>query len=669
MPRGSDRSRDRDREIANFWSRMIRAGLEARKKYTSTAKEVEEYLGHEHKSLFESAATRNHYMKFDGTSAVTVPKIAQMRNTLGPRLYQTKPVRTITPRTDDGVMLALSNVLEAYINYTVRETKFVKQLRRSIDDGIVRGRAYLAQGLDPVRDVVTSSYVSSLDVVFDPDFLDIDDAKWVAIRRVEPFWETKRRVTEKWRTRDLAKRVASDGQHLGSDSEDIKERKAVSTDLVTYWVILSKMGRGFRGMSEDKRRRNDDKDFVRLEIVLDHRVPIAEGDWDVPLYLDKEWPLSHVDLVEGIDRHYPDSIAAQVLGSQKAIDLISSLRMSSVKNRDRMIAFIDSAMLGKTQLHQFKHGTAADMIAVDVPTGKTLGDILMIPNFGEGSREAFMERQFHIQQIETTTGITDALHGGQEAQAKERSATASQIRSDAANARISDLKHRIEEFTTDSARKEALLVRLLLDVEDVDPIVRTSDIGMFYVSVEVPGGASVPVRNTDRENKGGGLTLEDLSPQASNFFPDPQAAFQSAQELWQEMLETDDPRVIELVQNLMVRGMNEEQQVPNAISVDVVTVETVWDATAGISPAELMREFSYELQTGSGNKITKEAEQANAQNLVQTALPTALQMGDVETANKIMKIRDDAFDVAEDNRVTFTPPPPPPEQQQGQAPQ
>lgn len=675
MPRGKKdkglagvdpKTRIRDNELADFWTTLINRGLDAKKNYTATAKLVETYLGTDHSALYQDT----NFMDFKGSSAVTIPKIAQMRNTLGPRLYQTKPVRTITPRTEDGVMLGLARCLEATLNYTVRECNFKKQLRRSIDDGLIRGRGFLFQDIEPVRGMPTSRFVSSMDVVFDPDFEEIEDAKWIAFRCSEPLWETKRRVTEKWRTKNLG-RDADITTHKGPDDKR-ESKESISSDQVTYWRVFSKMGAGFRGM-EKSSRRDDTKDFVYLEIVLDHEVPLAEGPWEVPFYLDKDWPLSHFDPIDPVGTGWPDSIGGQVLGSQQAIDLLSSLRLSSCKNRDRTLLIGDKDLMDPLAIHTLRHGTAADFIGLSLNQGKTLADVVMPINFGVGSQESLVEREYHTQQIEVTTGVTDALHGGQEAGAKDRSATASQIRSDAANARVSDLRDRVETFHADAARKEAIITRLMLDAEDISPIVRAGQINLYWVHVEVPGASHVRVRDVrpkEEREKGPGpeLTLEDLSPQASNFFQDPMQAMQAAVTLLQEMMASNDPRVISLAASIMgpadpMTGMALDVDpmtgLPPSIFVDVVTPEIVWEATAGISAEELVREFSYELAAGSGHQLNKEAMQQNADYLVQTVMPSAMSVfqasGDPEVLNRIMEIRNNAFDVPQEQRIQFKP--------------
>lgn len=669
---------DRNQIIANFWTARIRAGLKAKEQYSATAREVVDYFKANHQTLFEDPATRQHFMDFRGSAAISVPKIAQMRNSLGPRLYMAKPVRTITPMTDDGVMRGLALVLRAYLNYTVRESKFAKQMRKAIDDSLLRGRGLLQQVWDPIRQIVTSEYVSSKDFIFDPDYEEIENAKWIAIRYREPFWETERRIQDQWRLEDLKPKtqVQDESKAVKDNSYDDPKnpdapKVAKSNDTLEYWVVLSKMGYGFRGSGvEGAERFKDDQDYCRLEIVLDHGVPIAEGEWEVPLYLDRDWPISHCDMIETIDSGWPESISGQVLPCQKGVDLYTSLNLTSNKNRNRMIMFVDSECFDKAAHNQLRNGTSADMIVANLRPGYKLTDAVHVPQFGQGSTlESANERAFLLEQIEATTGVTTALHGGEEQAAKDRSATATQTRVSAAQDRVADLKQKVEELATDTARKEAIATRLLLDAEDVSRIVRPSQIGLYYVKVETAGGVVVPVRDTrpeaERENarkKPGPLTLEDIDPAASTYFDAPEQAQEACFALWNEMQMTEDPRIVELAAELG-QEIAEEDGLPVGISFDLVSVDRVWEDTAGITPEELMRELSYEIQTGSGQKVDKAAEQANAEALVQTALPAALGMGDIGAANAILEIRDEAHEVPPEKRVRFSPPPAPEQQE------
>jgi hypothetical protein len=670
-------SKDRDRKIADFWSRRIRAGLKAKSEYDSIAEEVMDFFKSDHARLYEDMATRQHFMDFQGSACLSIPKIAQMRNALGPRLYHAKPTRTVTPSTDDGVMRGLALSLRRYLNYTVREAKFAKQHRKAIDDGLLRGRGLLMVTWDDVRKVVTSRYVSSQDFVFDPDFDDIEDAAWIAIRMREPFWKTERRVTEKWRIRDLKAKVERSDTHAPRENTESRASTgpevAGSAEVLEYWIVLSKMGKGFRGADmTDGERFDDSEDYCRLEIVLDHGVPIAEGKWDIPLYLDKDWPVAYFDPIETLDSRWPESPGGQILPLQKGVDLYTSLNLVANKNRNRIVVLGDARLEAKIQ-SQLRNGTSADYLSVDLPPGMSLESLVKVLDFGGGSTlESAGEREFLLAQMEATTGVTNAITGAEEQDAKDRSATASQMRLSAADARVADFKQKVEEFSTDIARKEALTVRLMLDVEDVSRIVRPQDINLYYVRIEPPGGAVVPVRDTRTEEErlkqpvGKILTLEQISPSAATYFNTPQEAFEAASIAWMDMQESEDPRVIQLAADLASQGLTVDDQLPMGVYFDAVDVERVWLDTAGITAEELMRELSWEIATGSGLKIDKAQERANADNLVQTVMPNAMAAGDVNAANQIMQIRDEAYEVPPDQRVQLSPPPPPTQQSGGE---
>lgn len=668
MPRNGP-ARERHRRVANWWKDRIKAALKVKEDYEATAEDVLCYFKADHGALYTSPEIAEGFMNFSGSATVSVPKVAQMRNALGPRLYLAKPVRTVTPATQDGVMLGLAKCLDAYLNYTPRETKLVREIRQAIDDGLIRGRAILETVLDPRLDVITSRYLPSRDLVFDPDFSSIAEAEWIAIRRRQALWRVERRVGEKWRIKGLAGAIKGSSGDRDSDVEvrDEDDDVSSSNDVVETWTILSKMGVGPRGYSYPGERDKDEEDFVRLEIVLCHEVPLAEGPWEIPYYLDADWPVAHVDFVETLHSPWPQSIMGQVLSLQKAVDLLSSARLTSCKNRDRVLIAGDAKLEAKVQ-QRIRSGTDAEYLAVELQNpAERISDKIVAIDLGTGSPETGIERQFLLEQMEATTGVTPIITGADPTEAKDRSATATNTRAEASESRVADLKQKVEELCTDAARHEAICVRLMLDHEEVGKFVKPSDIGMFYVDIALPGGVSVPIRDTrsaDERKQGEDLsqpvTMELIYPPAANYFVDVASVADLLAEVAAAIMDHDDPRVLELgSQILRPENMDPETGLPNTIRVGVVSAERVWLDTAGISPEELFRELSYEIASGSGQKIDKQAEQMNADYLTQNVLPNALTMGDVMTANQIMQVRDDAYDVPKDKRVQFQPPPPP----------
>lgn len=672
----SGRSRARSQLLATGWTRALRAGKEVKKDYDRAASEVRSYLKSDHSKLYKQASENFH--DFTSGALMSVPKLAQMRGALGPRLAVAEPRRTVIPRSKDPVMIGMSRLIGAYLTYTASEVDFAKTMRRAIGDGLEAGRMVLRQTWDEVKGIVTPVFLRSEDLLFDPDFTSIEDGSWIAIRHREPLWQLKRRIPEKqkWRLKNLDNDGYEGGQTIGQDrdmdgvdSDRTDEPQQGTTTIVEWWEILSRMGAGFRLAGVDGKNYDDKKDFVRLGVVLGHDCLIEEGEWDVPLYLDRMYPIAFEDFVEDTIDHWPQSPGGQVLSLQRGVDLLTSLRMTSCKNRDRTLILIDSELQGAAQ-QELQKGSSAGFIPIKLPSGKTLDTVTKVIDFGQGSVESALERDFLLKEMEVTLGTTSMVTGAQDTQAADRSATATQVRNAAAEVRTADLETRVQSLMKTSARNEALMIRLFLKEDQVTPFVKAWDINMFWVKLELPGQAALAVRplkvaeEDEEPDENAPLTLLDVNPGAATYFDTPEGAAAAALQTWEVLQGTTDPRLVQIRDDLFAlsgpMGIP-PGQLPQGLSIALVDAARVWRDTAGLKPEELMREMAYKVEAGKGVKFDKQAERDYAANLMQTVLPVMLQLGDYEGANAIMAMKDDAFEVPVDKRVKLSPPPMPPE--------
>lgn len=688
MPRGSHK---RDQKIQRFWEQRIEAAKKRKQQYTETARDVMSYYKSDHGGLYNDSSVTQGFMKFHEAGVVSVPKIAQMRAALGPRLYYQKPVRNVIPLSDDGVLRGLSRCLEAYLNYTPRESKLLKHFRRAIDDGMLRGRMILETYFDPLLGIVTSRYVSSMDLLIDPDVDCLDDAEWIAFRQREPIWRLKRRIEEQWRLKEIDerfKRVVDEGTdsevHSILDETDPRDDVPDTNYVIESWVVLSKMGPGFRGAHmKDAERYSDKLDYVKLEIAPGALYPLFEGEWDVPYYLDRDWPIASGDFVETLDELWPESIGGQVISLQKAIDLLTSLRLNSCKNRDRVLVAVDADLETKLQ-RRIKHGGPAELLPITLKNpGEDIRQKVHAIDMGTGSPETNAERVYLENIMDVTTGVTPVLSGDDVTSAKDRSAMASSIRADATGTRVQDLKLKVQELCTDAARHEAIAVRLMLGPDEVERVVKFKDIRMFFVQITPPGGAVIPVRrpyNEEEAEEGISperkrITLEDIYPDASTYYDDPVEAIQAAMEVFQALQLSEDPVIMDLLEDLApmqaqtmdgqtVRNVDPETGLPDTITIGLVTPERIWIDTAGLTAEDLMREFGYDIRSGDGIRADKSMEQQNADFMVQSMVPIMLQNMDYEGVNRVLEIRNEAFEIPLDQRVQLQPPPAPPEGQE-----
>ena len=685
----------RDTAVARFWSTRIAAAIEAKKDYAKLAAEVLSYFKAKHTGLYQNEKLKQTVGDLSGMAAISVPKVAQARNALGPHLYMANPQRELKPRGGDKVLLGLARVLEAYVNYTPNEGGLQRQSRKAIDDGILRGRGFLQPYWNDVQQIVSSRYVSSKDVLIDPDVDDLEDAEWIAIRHREPLWRLKQRADKKdlWRFKELSEGkgtggVGNPGGFLSDEDPEVDEtnRAPYTNTLIDYYVVYSKMGSGLRGDDfEDGFERFDDQnDYVRLEIRPDYDKPLFEGEWEIPLYLDDAWPLAPFDPIETLDELWPVSLMGQVLALQMGIDLLSTLQLS----RCKMLAKLLMACKAGTDeevLEQVRHGTEAELLPIKLNSGERLSDVFHVINMGGGIPELREERAYYEKELEAATGVTPALHGASNAGAQDRSATASQMKVDAANARVSDLRNRTEEWQSRVARYEALYARLDLDAEEIAPYVPADTINLFFVRLTFPSGEVVPVREPDlpddeldaRVEALAPLSIQKIDPRAATFFDTSEEAAEAAAGLMEAFLihlegqGDTDPSMRERVQRLVVElgieitGDPETDMQTAAEWVAQVTVEDVWRETESYSASTLAREIGYTVAVGSMQKHDPAREQELVQEEIQQVMPPALQTGNIELANAIWERRNEAAGIPEEDRLPgFAPPPPDPAQQQ-----
>lgn len=670
---------------ARFWTDRIRAGLKAREDYDEIARDVESYFKADHKKTFEDQRIRESFMDMENVVAVSVPKVAQARNALGPHLYPVNPKRTVTAKTDDMVMVGLARVLQEYLNYTPEESGYVREARRGIDDSLLRGRGLLQTYFNETLGIVTSKRVKSIDLVVDPDSESMKDAEWIAIRRFCPLFRLKREARNKdlWRLKGLdrepTKRSSASEFHepITADNQGIGDTYRPTNRMIEVYTVFSKMGSGVRGLdfdgSEKSKTPNDGNDWVQLEIVLDHEFPLSERDWEIPLYLDEAWPVVELDLVETLDELWPVSLMGQVLGLQRAMDLLTTVQLSSCKQRGRVLVFGDASLSEHNQ-QLIRSGPETCFIPVQLQQGERLNERYHVVNMGTISQELRLERDYYEREIEETTGVTKTITGSPSQGSQERSATATQLRSQATSVRLSDMKGRVEEWSARAARQEAIYACLDLDAEDISRYVRTSKINLLFVRIEVAGGAVVPLRDvrTEKEREqdeatgSAPLTMQDLYPMASTFYENDEAGFQEAAQAVmaiQEVL-TDPgahPKAAQIMELAASLEPADENGVSPSIQVSSVTVEDVLRETADLTAQDHMREFGYGLATGS-MAITDNARlQDLSETMIGQVLPVALQTGNFEVVNAIFRNYERVNEVPDEMRLPdFVPPAPPP---------
>lgn len=666
---------DLERRLCAYWQARIQAGLDARQPYEDLARTVSEFMRPSHRELFTGDGPFAE--SFPGLEdVVSVPAAAQVKAALTPRLALLNPTRTVSTTSSDPVMLGLARLLQTYLNHVAREADLADQVNRASDDALQRGKGVLRLCWDEVRKIVVSKYVSSLDLVFDPDATRVEEAQWIAIRHREPYWKVARRLKEEGHEGRLkglhessAKASLARAEVERARSSDDERTPETTTLRVEWWEVLSKFGRGIRGLepADDLPLDSlegyaaaglDEEDFVCLGVAFDHPKFLHEGDWDVPLYDDDDWPITTLQFVDSPDQPWTEGPFGQVIPNAVAADAANSRALGGALHRGRVI-FLCDASQSKDAQEAFKRGEQAVFVPIRLKDGQPLDSVAQIVQLGASPPELAYERAFHLAQIEKVTGTTSYVSGTREEGPIDRSAAATNARADAASTRVGDMQARVRKLLRKASRKEALAVRLFLDESDVAPFVKASDLGLSYLSVQGPAG-ELPVRG---KGKPGKPTLQSIEPSVATYFRTDEEAVQGLIVFLQTLQAAVDPETIALREALggvMLGPDGAPLQIPEGVRIEAVDVRRVWRDTAGISKEEIMRETSYEVGVGGGIEFNSEASRQSADALLQTVLPVVAGTGDYANLNKLLRMRDEAYEVPEDKRFVLSAPPAPP---------
>lgn len=666
-----ERKRRVDAEKARIWTNCIRAGLEAKAEWLEARRDVLSYFNVTHDKFFdESLSQGSTFLNLDRGIQVSVNRAALIRAVIAPHLYQKAPTREVNTTRSDAVSVALSRVLELLLNYSVRESNFTKAVYRLIDDAELAGLGALRTVWDDVYKIVTSVWVPSDRIVVDPAAVTLDDARWIAISTRMPLDEVEETYGGKgneWRVEEL--KAAAGKEELGGGSPGALS--SYLRDQISVWDVYSKRGTGLKRGPEaldethEFRNDNDDKKYVKFTIVLDHKQTLEEGPWEWPLYLDKRWPITTCQFVESLDRFWAPSPMQQAMPHQKNADLFASLLTAQARIDSRDVLFYRAGMLDADAVEQVLHGGPHEAVALgDLPVGMKAQDVIYQLPLGKSSEGIMRGLDWHLGQFDLISGATPVLQGGVDPGPQDRSATASQQKSAAANVRLMDQLSRVEDALAQAGRNEAIAWRLggLAKIEDVQRIVGDLDLGWRL-------DATVPVKL-----RGAGVSLETLHSLCATYYPSAMGVDEEGN-AERHPRYGPDPLLLEQIPQLemalqqaaMLPGATEAQEIVMGMVMSKqgfrprrVTAKDVFEDTAGMGPEEIVREFTFSVAAGSTQKQDTAAKRERAVSLEQNALPAALKSGDYNMVNAILARADDAFGVPPDERLPPMKPPMPP---------
>lgn len=519
---------------------------------------------------------------------VTINKISEGVQLFGPSLYHKNPVCEVNPRKPPTIpMDALgdpnspdfqqyimpmlyglnqqtmedairSALLGGYLNFLPTAINLKGESRKAIDEAIIKGGSVLWPRMDtPAGGSKTPilEYDSISNLLIDPDYPRLSEARWIARRFVKPTWEVE------------AKHGLPAGTikstHLSgswdSATSTMGKQDGKTNDLVVYWGIWSKMGLGglLKGISRDAYEVDRYGQYVYVEIcdTYDYFLNVPEDlwntrdyeedpqvqqiadeeirrrvQWETPFWCDVPstdgWPMELLAFHYSPEKLWPFSHFKPGLGLLQFINWGYSFLISGIQKRSR-----DFIAVAKAQAEEIKEkileGDDLTMLELSNITGgiDNFCKFLQHPNMNE---DAYRVLQQVMIEWEKSSGVTELMYGMQNTQ--DRSAEATKAKTNAVNIRPDDMANTVEDFMTNGFRKLALMSRWHMTGQDIgkvfgpivgqlwDQHVATADVEQIINQIEYrieAGSARKPNKARDADNAKEAMNL--LFPMLSQF--------------------------------------------------------------------------------------------------------------------------------------------------------
>lgn len=264
-------------------------------------------------------------------------------------------------RMEDSMADAANALMEQFLNYTTRETPgggLAFESKLSILDALIKGRGVMrVDTYNPVGtdDVLTGAFhVSVDDLLIDPDSrrANLTDAKWIAIRHIEPHWEIERKFG--WPEGSLRGKSTMETKQSAAANrytmDGVFQRRSDTSDLGVWWEIFSKMGAGTRFKQRVLPEWHDafeasTGDFAHICIMNNVPEPLnlrssfvgsatpedvgRALSWPIPFHDDGRWPVSLLDFHHIPNDAWPMAIISSGMGELVFLNVI----MSSIAER------------------------------------------------------------------------------------------------------------------------------------------------------------------------------------------------------------------------------------------------------------------------------------------------------------------------------------------------
>lgn len=389
-----------------------------------------------------------------------------------------------------------SGIIEACVNYIIKECNLKEESRPALRDMIVRGMGLLHTEMiefpNGTGSLAGASYLDDDRIVIDPDAKRIKDAKWVAILCEHPPWEVavKYQAYGVEEARMQPTGMTAIGDRLTRHHEPNESRKK---NVFRYWKVFSRCGIGARLKPKTER----DPEFDMLDQALGDfcYIVVSEGydsplnltpyveqmamqsggiepfqvvtSWPCPFFYDMDdpWPFTAGWFHDRKGSPWPKSHLSFAIGYLNFMAWILGFVAEAAYRNSRGVWIIDSSV-SEEVIEWLKNGQTDEILKLTKGVdGRKIQELIEYMKGPEFNGELIQLYEFMYRQYQDMTGITDLLQGQMDRQM--RSAEEASVLQSASQLRPQDMANKVQAWLARVVRKIAILSRYSQSGQDL----------------------------------------------------------------------------------------------------------------------------------------------------------------------------------------------------------
>lgn len=358
----------------------------------------------------------------------------------------------IIPSPDEAKRL-FADTLEQVLTYSYSETQSHEHNQAVLFNALVRGLGISKESFDAKRGIDRCDCIDRSEVFFDPNArYSLTQANYVVQTCTLPIEQAREFFAQQGVMGKIEPNFTlSDQSGVAGDLAKKIAPSQKQDDLYKFYEIWHKDG--------DKRSLYY-REWKKDKWLLQREWPFQLDADDFPYSL-----LSFSRQYATLSDAFPDLVTVEAL--RKAYeDGVEYINRHAKRSKAKKVVY-DKAVFDDVLLRQMEDPVDMRMVAVDVPAGKKLGDLMQVVDFNSHTDADFENADFMKKTRDEILGVDELLRG---AETKRMSATESSIRDEYAKLRVGRRQTTLDEWLINQTRHRAQIARQLVSPEKVAQI-------------------------------------------------------------------------------------------------------------------------------------------------------------------------------------------------------